>query len=145
MLAYLIFGGLTTVVYFSTRILILQVSKESLLAAFLANVTAVLFAFVTNDRFVFRQRRTGWPQRLVKFALARVSTLLLDLFLTLIFTKMYPEFIGQYVNQDPQRIDAVVSLIGQILFVVLNYLLSKLFIFKDKHSPQISPDSNQNE
>lgn len=132
--SYLFFGALATLVYFMVRLLVFNWTKESLFAALVANLSAVIFAFITNDRFVFRQPLAGWPNRLVKFFLARVSTLLLDLFLTFIFTKVYPQFIGQYVDNDPKKIDAVVSFIGQIFFIVLNYLFSKLFIFKDKKS-----------
>ncbi|MDQ0223270.1 GtrA family protein [Streptococcus moroccensis] len=131
-LSYLFFGVLTTVVYFVTRFVVFSLTKESLFAAFVANITAILFAFVTNDRFVFRQPRQGWTKRLVKFFIARLSTLGIDLLLTYLLTKAFPGIIGQFVAHDPKKIDLVVSLISQVFFVILNYILSKLLVFKDK-------------
>ncbi|MEY8461784.1 GtrA family protein [Streptococcus merionis] len=132
--SYLFFGVLTTLVYFVTRFLIFYLTQESLFAALVANITAILFAFVTNDRFVFNQPRQGWMKRLVKFVIARLSTLGIDLLLTFLLTKAFPEIIGQFVNHDPKQIDLVVSLISQVFFIILNYILSKLLVFKDKQS-----------
>ncbi|WP_180367859.1 GtrA family protein, partial [Oenococcus oeni] len=45
---YLIFGILTTVVYFIARFLTLNLSKNALLAVAVAQILAILFAFITN-------------------------------------------------------------------------------------------------
>ncbi|MGT2756444.1 GtrA family protein [Streptococcus ovuberis] len=52
---------------FFTIILVLQITYEPLFAALVANITAILFAFVVNDKFIFTQQRTSWPSRLMKF------------------------------------------------------------------------------
>ncbi|MBM9832890.1 GtrA family protein, partial [Enterococcus faecalis] len=84
-LAYIFFGALTTLVYFVTRFIVFSLAQESLFAALVANITAILFAFFTNDRFVFNQQPQGWMKRLVKFFIARLSTLGIDLLLTYLF------------------------------------------------------------
>lgn len=131
-LSYLFFGGLTTLVYLLVRAGIFSLSQQSLLATAIANITAVLFAFTTNDTIVFRQKRQGWPARLAKFAASRLVTFLLDMVLTLIFVTAFPTIIGQFVGQDPVWIDRIESLFAQVTIIVLNYILSKAFVFKDK-------------
>ena len=50
---YLFFGVLATVVYMVSRTLIFAVSQQGTLSAVLANAIAIVFAFFTNDVFVF--------------------------------------------------------------------------------------------
>nr|WP_275452101.1 GtrA family protein [Oenococcus oeni] len=56
---YLIFGILTTVVYFIARFLTLNLSKNALLAVAVAQILAILFAFITNKIWVFKKSRKG--------------------------------------------------------------------------------------
>ncbi|NON61027.1 GtrA family protein, partial [Klebsiella pneumoniae] len=81
-LAYLFFGLATTLVSILSRLVIYQLSHQELLATALANIIGILFAFITNDTIVFKQKKKNRLIRLVKFSLARLSTFLLDLFLT---------------------------------------------------------------
>lgn len=74
LLAYLFFGIATTLVSILSRLVIYQLTHRELLATALANVIGILFAFITNDTIVFKQDRQNWPNRLVKFTLARLST-----------------------------------------------------------------------
>ncbi len=102
-----------------------------LLVTLLANAVAILFAFWTNDRFVFKQVREGWFQRLIKFTTARIVTLVLDMALAYILVA-YPQLIGQFVHNNINLVNAIATLFSQVLVIVLNYVLSKLFVFKDK-------------
>lgn len=130
-ISYLFFGGLTTLVYLTVRFLVFAVTQNALMALLIANATAILFAFVVNDRLVFAQAQQGWPGRLVKFVTARLSTLLLDALLTLIFVTSFPQIVGQFVHHDPQLIDTTVALFSQVLIIVGNYFISKFLIFTD--------------
>ena len=56
---YLIFGVAATLVYMVARILLFAFLNQVVLVAFLANVIAILFAFITNDQIVFRQESRG--------------------------------------------------------------------------------------
>ncbi len=100
LLAYLFFGVATTLVSILSRLVIYQLTHKELLATGLANSIGILFAFFTNDRLVFKQVRQNWPSRLVKFTLARLSTFLLDMFLTFFFVTQFPNIIGQFVNNN---------------------------------------------
>ena len=129
LLAYLFFGIATTLVSILSRLVIYQLTHQELLATALANIIAILFAFITNDRLVFKQARQNWTRRLVKFFLARLSTFLLDLLFTFLFVTQFPHIIGQFVNENLDSINAIETIIAQFLIIILNYILSKVYIF----------------
>ena len=129
-LSYLFFGGATTLVSIVSRLVIYHISHQEILATALANIIGILFAFITNDTFVFKQERKNWPIRLVKFFLARLSTLGLDLLLTYIFVTTFPDVIGQFVEQNIDRVNMIETILAQILIIILNYIFSKIYIFK---------------
>lgn len=129
-LAYLFFGLATTLVSILSRLVIYQLTYQELLATVLANIIGILFAFITNDRIVFKQARKNQLIRLVKFSLARLSTFLLDLLFTFLFVTQFPHIIGQFVNENLDKVNAIETIIAQMLIIILNYSLSKLYIFK---------------
>ncbi len=128
--AYLFFGIATTLVSILSRLVIYRLTHKELLATALANIIGILFAFITNDRIVFKQSRQNWTRRLVKFTLARLFTFGLDLVLTFIFVTRFPEIIGQFVNNNLDLVNGIETLSAQISIIMLNYFLSKLYIFK---------------
>ena len=130
LLAYFFFGLATTLVSILSRLVIYQLTHQELLATTLANIIGILFAFSTNDTIVFKQARQNWPSRLVKFTIARLSTFLLDLLLTFLFVTQFPHIIGQFVNENLDKINAIETFLAQLLIIILNYIFSKAFIFK---------------
>ena len=128
-LSYLFFGGATTLVSILSRLVIYRISHQEILATILANIIGILFAFITNDTIIFKQKRKNWPIRLVKFFLARLSTLGLDVLLTYIFVTSYPDIIGQFVNDQLDQVNTIETLIAQILIIILNYIFSKVYVF----------------
>ena len=128
--AYLFFGIATTLVSILSRLVIYQLTHRELLATGLANIIGILFAFITNDTIVFKQARQNWSIRLVKFTIARLSTFLLDLFLTFLFVTQFPNIIGQFVNNNINRVNRIETIIAQFLIIILNYIFSKVFVFK---------------
>ena len=132
LLAYLFFGIATTLISILSQLVIYQLTHKELLATALANIIGILFAFITNDTIVFKQARQNWPRRLVKFTLARLSTFLLDLFLTFLFVTQFPNIIGQFVNNNIDKVNTIETAISQFLIIILNYIFSKVFIFKNK-------------
>ena len=128
-LSYLFFGGATTLISILSRLLIYHISHQEILATVLANIIGILFAFITNDTIVFKQERRNWPTRLAKFFLARLSTLGLDVLLTYIFVTSYPDIIGQFVNDQLDQVNAIETLIAQVLIIILNYIFSKIYVF----------------
>jgi len=130
LLLYLFFGIATTLIAILSRLVIYQLTHRELLATGLANSIGILFAFITNDTIVFKQARQNWSIRLMKFTLARLSTFLLDLFLTFLFVTQFPNIIGQFVNNNINRVNRIETIIAQFLIIILNYIFSKVFIFK---------------
>ena len=128
-LSYLFFGVATTLISILSRLLIYHISHQEILATVLANIIGILFAFITNDTIVFKQKRKNWPTRLAKFFLARLSTLGLDVLLTYIFVTSYPDIIGQFVNDQLDQVNAIETLIAQVLIIILNYIFSKVYVF----------------
>ena len=129
LLSYLFFGGAATLVSILSRLAIYHISHQEILATALANIIGILFAFITNDTFVFKQERKNWAIRLAKFFLARLSTLGLDVLLTYIFVTSYPDIIGQFVNNQLDQVNAIETLIAQVLIIILNYIFSKIYVF----------------
>jgi putative flippase GtrA len=105
---YLFFGVLATLVYMGTRLVIFALTQSATTSAVIANVIAIVFAFFTNDYFVFNQVRTGW------------------------FNRFVPHIIGQFVNDNISLVNMIETVFSQVLIIVLNYVFSKLLIFKDK-------------
>ena len=126
--AYLFFGFATTLVSILSRLVIYQLTHKELLATGLANSIGILF--ITNDTIVFKQARKNRLIRLVKFSLARLSTFLLDLLFTFLFVTQFPHIIGQFVNESLDKINAIETVLAQISIIILNYILSKLYVFK---------------
>ncbi|HIC0266418.1 TPA: GtrA family protein [Streptococcus agalactiae] len=127
---YLLFGLLTSLLYLVIRQGIFK--QDAPFSAIVANIIAILFAFFTNDRFVFKQTKIEQLQRLQTFVIARLGTLGLDLILAVIFVDQFPSIIGQFVQHNLNKINTIESLVSQILIILLNYILSKFVIFKDK-------------
>ena len=129
-LSYLFFGGATTLISILSRLLIYHISHQEILATVLANFIAIAFAFITNDTIVFKQKRKNWTVRFSKFFPARLFTLSLDTLLTYIFVTSYPDIIGQFVGHNLNLVNSIEIILSQILIIALNYVLSKIYIFK---------------
>ena len=131
-LSYLFFGVATTVVSIFVRIVIFYLTRQELVATALGNIAGILFAFFTNDTFVFKQERKNLFNRLIKFTSARLITFLLDILLTFIFVTSFPHIIGQFVGDNLNTINSIETIFAQVTIIVLNYIFSKVFVFK-KH------------
>lgn len=121
-LSYLFFGGLTTVVNY---IVYLPCYNWLQLSAAVSNViawvVAVAFAYLTNKPFVFRSHDWSWKTvgpELTKFVGCRVGSGLLET--ALIFLTV--DWLGWNGN--------VMKLILAVVVVLLNYIGSKLIVFK---------------
>mgnify|MGYP003093828986 FL=1 len=129
-LSYLFFGVATTLVSIFVRITIFYFFQQELWATALGNIAGILFAFFTNDTIVFKQKRKNWFKRLIKFTTARFITFLLDLLLTFIFVTSFPHIIGQFVGDNLNTINTIETIFAQVTIIVLNYIFSKVFVFK---------------
>lgn len=121
---YLFFGGLTTVVSIGSYAIFAKVFGLSIVISNIISwIIAVLFAFITNKIFVFKSKNKTVKDFLAecfKFYSARIFSLGVE---TLIL------YIGAtllHIN------DIIVKILAQIVVVILNYILSKLIVFKNK-------------
>ncbi|MBQ8648602.1 MAG: GtrA family protein [Clostridia bacterium] len=117
---YLFFGGLTTLISigvfaFFTKVIPL----DELIANIISWVIAVLFAFVTNRLWVFESAKDkGIIKQILSFYAARLATLGVEEVLLLVFIKLLS------LNS------IAVKTTAQIVVIILNYIISKIFIFK---------------
>ena len=121
-LAYLFFGVLTTVVNYVVYLPCYNLlGLSAVVSNGIAWVVAVAFAYLTNKPFVFRSHDWSWKTvgpELVKFVGCRVGSGLTEtviLFLTV-------DMLGFNGN--------LWKLMTSVIVVILNYIGSKLLIFK---------------
>lgn len=127
---YLIFGGLTTVISIVTKLLLFvlvpgEPKWESTAGVVFSWICAVTFAFFTNKKYVFKNE-THSPQEFrkvfVSFYGARLATLAMEEAIFLVCC----DLIG--MNKT------IITFLSQILIFIANYILSKVFVFKNKDS-----------
>lgn len=119
---YIIFGVLTTLVDWGSYKLMRDRNIGYQLATAGSWAAAVAFAFVTNKLFVFGSF-TLRPKLLGKELTSFVVCRLLTGLLTLVAMTIMVDGLG--ITQD-----FICKIIVSALSLVLNYILSKLFIFK---------------
>ena len=121
LIAYIIFGILTTVVDWIVYYILSNLGVNYIINSIISWTVAVLFAFITNKLFVFDSKRLkNIFRELVLFVLSRLSTLVINL-------------AGMHVLISLLKLNEFISkAILSILVVILNYIFSKLFIFKTK-------------
>ena len=122
---YLIFGGLTTIVSFLTYYIVAKIfGIEEVTSNIISWFCAVLFAYITNKIFVFNSKTNTVKEtfkELVSFFLARiVSGILCDVGTFAIMVKVFN------IN------DIFSKIVTQVMVIVLNYIFSKLIVFKKK-------------
>ena len=127
---YLIIGFLTTVVNLVTKYLLLftifDASNSTQLQAtvIISWIVAVLFAYVTNRKIVFKSKAQNITKELIKFIEARLATLAIEM--------VYMWFFVTFLKLDSNKFVIIWTVSCQILVIVLNYIFSKLFVFKKK-------------
>lgn len=130
---YLIFGVLTTIVSWVAYIAISRIympffiegsdAVVALISNALSWVIAVVFAYWTNRTFVFKSESVGFGEvtkEFLSFVGSRVFSFVVEQVLLLMFVGL----LG--IN------DIVSKLIISVVVIVLNYIFSKLFVFKKK-------------
>ena len=115
---YLIFGFLTTLVSIITYAIFTRLFNVNYnISNILSWLLAVSFAYITNKNYVFNFKDKNVIQSIVKFFTSRITTLII-------------EVLFMFIMVDILRInDMLCKIIVQIIVIVLNYILSKLFVF----------------
>ncbi len=118
---YGIFGVLTTLVNYVLYIAFTRgLFMHELWATGTAFVLSIIFAYFTNRIWVFESKAKGKKQvsEFCKFFLARTSGLFIDLGIMWLFVTS----LGYN--------DLIVKILSNIFIIVLNFVISKLFVFK---------------
>ena len=122
-LAYLFFGGLTTVVNYVIYLPCLNwLQLTASVSNVIAWVFAVAFAFLTNKPFVFKSR--DWSAKvvvpeLVKFVGCRIGSGVMETLILLLFV----DILGGN--------GVIWKLVTSVLVIIFNYFGSKLLVFKN--------------
>ena len=123
LLLYLIFGVLTTAVNYLAWWVLAPFFETSTVPVAAAWILSVLFAYLTNRKFVFDSRVTGGRALLLEmgsFFAARALSGVLDLCFMWIF--------ADWLGFDSR----IVKLLSNVFVVIFNYVASKLVIFRKK-------------
>ena len=121
---YLIFGFLAFVLNYVLYYLFSKVlSLHYLVATVLSWALTVVFAYWTNRTFVFKSKNKDVKalfEDFISFIGARVATELLEV--ALMFLMVDCAHLNEFISK----------FVCQVLVIVANYFLSKLWIFKEK-------------
>lgn len=137
-ISYIFFGVLTTLVNIVAYYLCSDVLGIYYLGAnVIAWVSSVLFAFVTNKLFVFDSK--SWSGRIVVaelggFFMARVATGVLDMVLMWLLVDII-SIDARFVSMGLSKLmsgEMFAKIIVNVVVIVLNYVASKLWIFRKK-------------
>lgn len=119
--SYVFFGILTTLVNFISYVFFTKITAvDYMLAASLAWILAVLFAYFTNKLFVFNSqglKPIADIKEFLRFLFFRILSYFVDLMTIVILVEWLAVF------------DPLAKLIASAVVAVLNYFASKYYIF----------------
>ena len=127
LISYGFFGVLTTLVNWVSYILLVALfgggdnDTAVVIATAAAQILAILFAYVTNRRWVFRSKASGFKgvsMEMLRFFAARAVSFVVDIIL------MYVGVSLLYVD------DSLMKILSNVVIIIINYVLSKVFVFK---------------
>lgn len=119
-LTYIIFGLLTTVVNIAIFLFFTDVLKINyIISNIIAWFLSVLFAYITNRIWVFESINDNIIKELSLFYVGRVFSGVVDTLLLYILISIFS--VGVFTSK----------IIVQVLVVILNYVISKVIVFKE--------------
>ncbi len=123
-ISYLFFGVLTTLVNVVSYYIFYSVlTIPNVISTIIAWLLAVIFAYITNKLFVFESKTLKFRdvlREIIAFFTCRILTGVLDVAV-------------MYLAVDIMDFNSTLfKLLSNILVIILNYIASKLFIFKNK-------------
>lgn len=120
---YIIFGGLSTAVSFVSYYVFARIFHiDEVISSGLSWFCAVLFSYITNKIWVFESKtetKKAFLKEMIMFFSARViSGILCDIGIFALMVKVF------------QINDIVTKVSTQIIIIVMNYVFSKLIVFR---------------
>ena len=115
---YLFFGGLTSLISIVLYAVFYKIGLSNLRANAASLFFAILFAFVTNRRWVFKRTEASFLKEAGSFYLSRLATSLLEMLIMYVFVDLlaFDNFI--------------VKIVATFIVIVLNYIFSKFLVFR---------------
>lgn len=123
LLLYTLFGGLTTVIDLAVYYILYNLfSVHYLVAQTISWIAAVLFAYVTNKRYVFVSRARGMTMlaELAKFISGRLFSFGVQTVCLAVLVEL------AHWNENVVRLPVLV------IVTILNYVVSRVFVFEKK-------------
>ena len=117
---YIIVGGLTTVVSILSYNLFRIPFSNITLCTVLSWICAVSFAYFANRVFVFQSKSKNYIKEISSFVGSRIFSLLVEIVFMFVMASLV------HIN------DRIAKILVQFIVLVLNYITSKLFVFKKK-------------
>ena len=120
---YLLFGGFTfviNIISFGMGIYFLGINE--LLSNIIAWILSVLFAYITNTKWVFKKeisKISDFIVQIVQFFVGRIFTLIMEEVFLVIFIIL--------MNQNA----FVIKVIAQVLVIIGNYIISKKWVYRN--------------
>ncbi len=119
---YVIFGGCTTLInifiyYISARI----INLNTVYSTITAWIISVIFAYITNRIFVFNINTYVLKEMLIEL-LSFIGCRIMSGLIEIVIMYFFVDIVG--IN------DMVIKTLTNILIIILNYMASKLYIFK---------------
>ena len=125
---YIIVGGLTTVVSLGSKWILLFTDLDATkplelqASVIISWICAVTFAYIANRIIVFKSKNKKILKEITSFFGARLLTLGLEMIIMWFFVTL--------LKLDSDTWVFIWTLVTQVLILVLNYVFSKLFVFK---------------
>lgn len=116
---YVVFGTLTTIVNIVVYFALEYVGVNYIISNIIAWFLSVLFAYVTNRIWVFESKSPNIMKEMVLFFSGRIFSGVLDTALLYLFVDILT--LGNTFSK----------IAVEIIITILNYLLSKLIVFKE--------------
>lgn len=117
---YILFGIATTLVNIFAYFLLSKTSLSTAVSTSFAWFISVIFAFLTNRKYVFNAPKVGFLKQLIGFFSMRVITGALDVLIMIIFVDVLD------FN------DMIIKVLSNVLVIILNYIFSKFLVFKNE-------------
>lgn len=128
---YLFFGVLATILNILLFYLFVNIWKlPTGLGNILDTIICILFQYFTNRVWVFESKNKGKAaiKEFIQFILARGITAIVDQIFVVVGVDF---FVVKYISYSQQGMFNVgIKIISNIVVIVLNYIFSKVFVFK---------------
>lgn len=122
LITYGVFGVLTTIVSFGSFYILRKifVNVDENILNTISIILAVIFAYLTNRKYVFKSKDKNIFKEFCKFAGSRAFSAVFEIILFFILNTL--------LKIEGMLSKALIS----IIVIILNYITSKVFVFKEK-------------